>query len=267
MSIVNWQDEEYSISTINKSKIDSLYYSKIIIPNLTQEDIKLALQKIKQLNHNDLKEYILNKDINKHIVTLNAQGSLEIETGTTELEFNNIINSTILEKNIEKQKVLEVNNLFYLTQKVIKEALDYEKLTIQKIKQWHFVLMNGIRDDAGEFSKYKRVIPSLKISLTHPENIEEELDIWILKYQNCQNISQIASSHIDFEMIHPFGDGNGRIGRLIMIFQLLQLGYIPPLIDMSNRYFYYDVLNFANENNNLPLEYFIIQAILKMEEN
>ncbi len=265
MSLLNWQDETYNISKDNKNKIDMLFYAKIIIPNINKSDILKEQSNLIQLSQVKIKEYLTNKDINNSIVLENAQGSLEIETGTTELEFNQIIQNTIIEKNIEKQKILEVNNLYNLTKKVINESLDNEILTIEKIKNWHFILMQGVREDAGQFSKYQRMIPDVKISLTHPDDIEEELSLWIIKYKNIKTIKDIASAHIEFEMIHPFGDGNGRIGRLIMTYHLVSIGYIPALVDMSNKNFYYESLNYANINNNIPLEYFIILAILQME--
>ena len=265
MSLLNWQDENHKISENNQNKIDSLYYSKVVIPNITQESIETERAKLTSLKPNQIIELIDNHEIENNVISYNAQGSLEIETGTTEIEFNKITNSTIIEKNIAKQKVLEVNNLFYLTKKVIEESLNGETLSIDKIKNWHFILMHGIREDAGEFSKYKRTIPDVKITLTHPNDIEEELTFWIERYKNISGTNDLAAAHIDFEMIHPFGDGNGRIGRLIMSFQLTKLGYLPALINIENKNFYYESLIYANSNNNIPLEYFIIFAILQME--
>ncbi len=266
MSILNWQDDNYNISKDNQSKIDSLFYSKIIIPNITQDDILEEQDKLTKMTALKIKNYLLNKDINNRITLQNAQGSLEIETGTSEHEFNQIIQNTIIEKNIEKQKVLEVNNLYNLTKKIINESFENKSLSIEKIKNWHFILMQGIREDAGEFSEYQRVIPNVKVALTHPDDIKEELSLWVEKYSKIKTIKDIASAHIDFEMIHPFGDGNGRIGRLIMTYQLVLNGYLPTLIDMSNKNFYYESLNYANSDNNMPLEYFIIYAILKMQK-
>lgn len=257
MSILNWQDEDYNISIANQNNINSLFYAKVILPNITLNDIQDEQSKLIKMTSSQIKKYFLNQDMYNSIVSSNAQGSLEIETGTTKYDFHQIIQNTIIEKNIEKQKVLEVNNLYNLTKKVIKEALNKENLTINKIKNWHFILMQGIRDDAGEFSKYQRVIPKLTTKLTHPDNIEEELNLWLSKYKDIKSIKDIASAHINFELIHPFGDGNGRIGRLIMTYQLILNGYLPALVNMTNKDFYYESLS---SHNNLALEYFILYA-------
>ena len=266
MSIVNWQDENFNISNNNKNKIDSLYYAKVIISNLTQNDIVSLQFNLIRHKKEDFENMMIDIDINNHIVSLNAQGSLEIETNTSEVEFNQIIQNSIIEKNISKQKILEVNNLYFLTKKIINDSLSNKTFDIDTIKNWHYILMQGIRQDAGEFSKYKRIIPSVNIALTHPKDIEEELNIWLEKYKKIRNIQDVASAHIDFELIHPFGDGNGRIGRLIMIYQLAILGYLPPLINNSNKNFYYESLDYASKSSNLPLEYFIIDSILKMQK-
>jgi fido (protein-threonine AMPylation protein) len=58
-------------------------------------------------------------------------------------------------------------------------------------------------------------------------------------YAYIQNLSDIAQAHYHFEMIHPFSDGNGRIGRLIVLAQCLQIGIKPPTVNNSNKALYY----------------------------
>jgi hypothetical protein len=54
-------------------------------------------------------------------------------------------------------------------------------------------------------------------------------------YAYIQSLSDIAQAHYHFEMIHPFSDGNGRIGRLIVLAQCLQIGIKPPTVNNSNK--------------------------------
>jgi Fic family protein len=111
-------------------------------------------------------------------------------------------------------------------------------------------------DNAGEFSKKQRVLDNSDTMLTHPDDIQEELENWIIECNNIQSLSDIASAHYHFEIIHPFSDGNGRIGRLIMMAQCLQNNIKPPIIDNNNKALYYVLLNQAKANAT-PLAYFL----------
>ena len=72
-----------------------------------------------------------------------------------------------------------------------------------------------------------------------------------------------AKIHAAFEAIHPFGDGNGRVGRLIMIIQLLRAGYAPCVIENSRKSEYYECLEFAQKRSEGHLTKFLAETILK----
>jgi len=73
---------------------------------------------------------------------------------------------------------------------------------------------------------------------------------------------RLAKTHAEFEAIHPFSDGNGRTGRLLMLAQALRAGLVPPLIVKERRYAYYKYLEAAQTKQNFkPLELFLAQSI------
>jgi Fic family protein len=74
-------------------------------------------------------------------------------------------------------------------------------------------------------------------------------------------VEQIARVHASFEAIHPFGDGNGRVGRLVMIIQLLNAGYAPCIIENSRKAEYYEVLEFAQKKSETHLTKFLVECI------
>jgi hypothetical protein len=76
----------------------------------------------------------------------------------------------------------------------------------------------------------QRVLPNVDTQLTHLDEIVEELESWVKTYAYIQSLSDIAQAHYHFETIHPFSDGNGRIGRLIVLAQCLQIGIKPPTV-------------------------------------
>ena len=265
MSIVNWRDGS-SIGEENRLKIDYLYYEKVFLPELKdkKEEIERYIKKITTKDYSDLIDSI---DYIEEIAKYNSFGSLEVETDINDKEFEKIIEGEYLEKDIQKRKILETNNLYNLTKIVITDTIKSKiKLNIETLKSWHLSLFLGIREDAGKFSTKVRKIKDTTLLLTDPEDIEEELNYWIKTYQNISNIYDIAKSHEHFELIHPFGDGNGRIGRLIIAHQCIKLNILPPFINKTNKALYYAALYKAQISGNvLPLTWFLCKAIEDMQ--
>lgn len=133
------------------------------------------------------------------------------------------------------------------------------------IKNLHKILMQGIRDDAGEYSKYHRAIRGVNLALPSPLDIPEEMKLLCKNINSYQDnpIGHIAKMHASFEAIHPFGDGNGRIGRIIMIIQLIHCGFAPCAISVNQKAKYYECLEYAQKRSETHLVYFLAESILK----
>jgi Fic family protein len=96
--------------------------------------------------------------------------------------------------------------------------------------------------------------------------IEQEIKnliSWNRKNQHLHPIERACVFHAIFERVHPFFDGNGRVGRLLLNFILMQVGYPPLIIQNKNRRRYYASLRKADAGNMLPL---IKYAVAEMEE-
>ena len=266
ISIVNWR-EGASISEENRLKIDYLYYEKIVLPEL-EENKRQAEEYIKKVVSKDYTQLIHSIDLVEEIAKYNSFGSLEIETNMKNEEFEHIIEGDYVEKDIQKRKVLEANNLYNLTKMVIADTIkDQIELSIDTIKAWHLSLFLGIREDAGKYSTKIRKIKESDLVLTHPEDIDEEMEFWIKSYKRVSNIYDIAKAHEHFELIHPFGDGNGRVGRLIIAHQAIKIGLLPPFINKGNKALYYAALYKAQKSGNvLPLSWFLAKAVEEMEQ-
>ena len=201
---------------------------------------------------------------------INAFGSLEVEVPDADRGlFYRVVEGSFIEKDLDKRRFLEMNNLAFLTRQILTDTLEKRliELDSRTIRQWHFGLMNGIREDAGKYSERMRIIPDTRIVFTAPEDIPEEMEYWVKRYRKVKSIHEIASAHEHFELIHPFGDGNGRIGRLIMAHQFVRFGLLPPLIDGSNKALYYVTLEQAQrEGNIIPMLYFLALAVERMKE-
>lgn len=266
MSIQNWKDDSVSISKENRLNIDMLFSTHCIIPNLRKSDVDNRVKELSRENH---VQFIESVDIVTEVSRKNAFGSLEVEIDDAdEALFYKVVDGSFIEKDIDKRKFLEMNNLAFLTKQVLLDTKERRITTVDSdtIKKWHFGLMTGIRDDAGQYSTKIRIIPDTKITLTAPEDIPEEVEYWVGKYKDVKTIYDIAHAHEHFELIHPFGDGNGRVGRLIMAHQFMNNSMLPPMIDGHNKALYYATLEQAQtEGNIIPLVYFLTEAIERMK--
>ena len=167
--------------------------------------------------HNSLNE-ILKYDFIYH------SNKIEGSTFTTEAL------QLLFEKNIVQgthtlDDVQETVNSFYTFDIVIDE-LD-KKLTLDMIKEWHGSLMYRTKlydmGLAGVFKKYSNRILGANFNTANPWEVEDKLSDLINNYNSLQNVTidDIIRFHFEFECIHPFEDGNGRIGRFIYLKQLL----------------------------------------------
>ncbi len=129
----------------------------------------------------------------------------------------------------------------------------------------HGMLMNGIRPDAGAYRSHAVRIVGADIAtanhLSVPKRMAElAADVAHL----AQDIAHIAAVHARFEQIHPFSDGNGRIGRLLMHAMLLQNNLPPVVIRPEKKRFYYAALNTAQKRDDTTLlQDFLCDGILE----
>jgi len=267
MSIPNWREGRVEISNENRLNIDVLYATHCVVPFLKKAEVDVEVRK---LEHEDHSAFLGNVDIVTQISKKSAFGSLEVEVhDASETLFYKVVEGNYIEKDIDKRKFLEMSNLAFLTRQILIDTQEgrITSISSELIKKWHFGLMTGIRDDAGRYSTMIRIIPDTKITLTRPEDIPEEVEYWVSKYAKVKTLYDIAHAHEHFELIHPFGDGNGRVGRLIMAHQFLTLGLLPPMIDTHNKALYYATLEKAQTDGNIiPLVYFLTQAVERMKE-
>lgn len=133
------------------------------------------------------------------------------------------------------------------------------------IRQLHKALLQGIRPDAGEYAAHHRSIRGVTLALTHPKDIPEEMRGLLSRWQRTARrgltVVDVAEFHAAFELIHPFGDGNGRVGRLVMLTQLLSADYPPVVIENTRKAEYYEVLEYAQRRSADPFIMFLVEEM------
>lgn len=139
--------------------------------------------------------------------------------------------------------VIETVNHFRCIDKVI-DRVNFD-LSESFIKELHLVLKTGTADSrkdwfaVGEYKKLPNEVGGR--NTTAPENVHEEMAALLGSYNSGKRktLEEIIAFHVAFERIHPFQDGNGRVGRLILFKECLKNNIVPFIIDDDMKLFYY----------------------------
>jgi len=138
--------------------------------------------------------------------------------------------------------IIETVNHFTCFNYLLKIA--EEPLSEEIIKEFHNILKRGTADSfkdwfkVGDYKTRENFVGDLKTAL--PEEVNKEMKNLLSEYLKKEtNLEKIIDFHYNFEKIHPFQDGNGRIGRLIMFKECLKNNIVPFIIEDENKQFYY----------------------------
>ena len=139
--------------------------------------------------------------------------------------------------------VIETANHFRCIDMIIDNAK--ATLTENFIKKLHLVLKNGTsysRKDwfvVGDYKKLPNEVGGMETAL--PEEVADRMKKLLSEYNNQEEktLEDILNFHVKFECIHPFQDGNGRVGRLIMFKECLKYNIVPFIIEDNLKMFYY----------------------------
>ena len=228
--------ELFKISIDELLKEDTFDISKINILEVLKEQKNMKLKG--NLYHNTQITFAYN--------TNHIEGSKLTEDQTRYIYETNTL---LVEKDsiTDLDDVLETSNHF----KLVDYMLDIadEKLTEKMIKEFHKILKEGTSDsrknwfNVGEYKKLPNEVGGLKT--TDPKNVERDMKKLLEWYESLKEITinEIIEFHAKFEKIHPFQDGNGRVGRIIAFKECLKNNIVPLIILDKDKLFYYRGLN------------------------
>ena len=139
--------------------------------------------------------------------------------------------------------VIETVNHFRCIDLMIDRA--NEVLSEKFIKELHFTLKSGTSDSRkewfaiGNYKKMPNEVGGMETAL--PEEVVDKMKNLLIEYRSKKEktFDDILDFHVKFERIHPFQDGNGRVGRLIMFKECLKYNIVPFIIDESLKMYYY----------------------------
>jgi len=248
--------------------IDDLYLEVTGQKTISSEKLKIKKQTLKKRanNHkNIINEILKNKDIYDEFVlkltyhSNSIEGSTLTEPDTAAILFDNVFlpNKTLIEQLEAKNHQTALNYLFdYVSRN--------GKINENLILKLHGILMNGIRSDAGVYRNHGVRIVGVDLPTANYLRVPDLIKSVISNLGKIKKdiISISASTHSSFEQIHPFSDGNGRIGRLLMNAILLKNNLAPAVIHQQQKQLYYTYLYKAQtKDDQSQLEDFLCDAI------
>lgn len=202
----------------------------------------------------------------------------EVELAESVYNSNAIENSTLtlgdtekilldleVSKNYSLREVFEAKNLARVYE-YIRKKKDSIVLNQETILLIHSLLIGGINDDiAGRFRKENEYVRVGKHVAPAPEHVLRMIETLLYEYKSDHStniFSKIAHFHLQFENIHPFVDGNGRIGRVLVNLQLQEFGYPNIIIRDKEKYLYYKTFSsFGNNKSTKEMERIIYLAL------
>ena len=210
----------------------------------TSQPIKRRIQALKR-EYDTLrqgKESLLSM-IDEVEIPESVYNSNAIENSTLTLEeTERILLEQMLSRNVSVREVFEAKNLARVTEYKRNKVKDSE-LSNDLILLFHQMLMGGIDDAiAGRFRRRGEYVRVGAHIAPAPEQVERMMGDILVEYSSDLDsyfLDKMARFHLDFEVIHPFCDGNGRIGRVLISYQLLKLGLPRVIIRDSEKKTYY----------------------------
>lgn len=184
------------------------------------------------------------KLISEAEVAEQVYNSNAIENSTLTLEeTEKILLQIDLDRYITEREIFEAKNLARVVEYIDKRAKEQE-LSLEVILFLHKMLISNIRDDiAGRFRQKGEFVRVGSYIAPNPQEVADLLTAMLAEYNSASHeniIKRIARLHLTFEHIHPFIDGNGRIGRAINNYLLVREGYVPINIKFIDRNKYYE---------------------------
>lgn len=233
--------ELFDISVDELIKEDNFDISKVNILEVLREQKNMKLKG--NLYHNTQITFAYNTNHIEGSKLTEEQTRYIYETNTLIAEKDSITNL---------DDILETANHFKLVDYMLDIA--NQKLTEEIIKEFHKILKEGTSDSrrdwfvVGDYKKLPNEVGGLKT--TDPKNVARDMKKLLEWYETLKQVTikEIIEFHVRFEKIHPFQDGNGRVGRAIAFKECLKNNIVPFIILDKDKLFYYRGLNQYQSN-------------------
>ena len=204
-------------------------------------------------------DFLNNQEYIQDLTIRMAHHSTAIEGNTlTQDQSASIILDGFIPSHTSEREFFEVRNYRFVIPKVLEfyrqNLKEHKSLDLNQIKELHSIIMDNLIENKGQFKSIPNLIVGADFETSKPylvpTHLQEMLDN--LNYQikeaksDDERLEAILYSHFHFEKIHPFSDGNGRTGRLLMFYFCIENNIAPFVILKEQKALY---ISFLKENN------------------
>lgn len=173
-------------------------------------------------------------------------------------------------RSVDLREVYEIKNHEQAFNYVMESLENDEQLNLHIVTEIHALLMDRLQYDRGQFKSVDNAILGADFMTASVQETPTLMQQWVdnLNYRleatmiEAEKITALAEAHINFERIHPFADGNGRTGRMLLNYSLFEHGFPPLIINSKDKATYLRILA---EQDVLSFSRFI-EAALKEEQ-
>lgn len=213
-----------------------------VLPQKKKQKIYPLLKRLRQEKESGLKGGIYHRtQIDLTYNSNHIEGSRLTKEQTRYIFETNTLGITA--ENTRIDDILETVNHFRCIDYIIVHAT--EKITEPHVKQLHSILKNNTSDSqkswfaVGDYKRLANEVGGEETVQSH--DVHKRMKTLLAEYNANKHVTfdDILDFHVQFERIHPFQDGNGRVGRLLIFWQCLQSGIVPFIITEELRMFYY----------------------------
>ncbi len=257
-TVNRWLNENRAPHKGYRDKLYELFVQKV--------DLCEIIPKVRKKYKNPLKIIRENKKIYEKLLVSLTYNSDAIEGSTlSEKETEKIIiKGKVLPRKSQVEQQEAINHKIALEFAISNLKKNF-KIDKDFILELHRMVMHGIRQDAGSLRKTNVGIRGVPKKFPDHEFLTQLFKEFIFDVNSYEGdiIKKVAINHYEFEYMHPFSDGNGRVGRLISMAQLLSKDFAPCIIQNKNRQNYYYALQMGDIKRFDRISQFIAESVME----